>query len=63
VGLFEVMPIRGEIRRLVESSTEEIFAAAVEAGMTTMREDGIRLVLAGVTSLSELRRITGDRTT
>ena len=63
VGLFEVMPIRGDIRRLVERSTEEIFAAAVEAGMTTMREDGIRLVLAGVTSLSELRRITGDRTT
>jgi type IV pilus assembly protein PilB len=63
VGLFEVMPIRGEIRGLVERSTEEIFAAAVEAGMTTMREDGIRLVLAGVTSLSELRRITGDRTT
>jgi type IV pilus assembly protein PilB len=63
VGLFEVMPIRGEIRRLVERSTEEIFAAAVEAGMTTMREDGIRLVLAGVTSLPELRRITGDRTT
>jgi hypothetical protein len=30
--------------------------------MTTMREDGIRLVLTGVTSLSELHRITGDRT-
>jgi type II secretory ATPase GspE/PulE/Tfp pilus assembly ATPase PilB-like protein len=63
VGLFEVMPIRGDIRRLIERSTEEIFAAAVEAGMMTMREDGIRLVLAGVTSLPELRRITGDRTT
>jgi type IV pilus assembly protein PilB len=63
VGLFEVMPIRGRIRSLVERSTEEIFAAAVEGGMTTMRQDGLRLVLAGVTSLAEVRRVTGDRTT
>ena len=57
------MPIRGEIRGLIESSTEEIFAAAVKRGMTTMREDGIRLALAGVTSLAEVRRITGERMT
>jgi len=31
--------------------------------MTTMGEDGIRLALAGVTSLAEVRRITGERTT
>jgi type IV pilus assembly protein PilB len=61
VGLFEVMPIRGEIRALVERSTAEIFAAAVTAGMTTMRQDGIRLALAGVTSLAEVRRVTGER--
>ncbi|MHB1243742.1 MAG: ATPase, T2SS/T4P/T4SS family, partial [Gaiellaceae bacterium] len=63
VGLFEVMPIRGEIRALVERSTAEIFAAAVAAGMTTMRQDGIRLALAGVTSLAEVRRVTGERVT
>ncbi|HXH88914.1 MAG TPA: GspE/PulE family protein [Gaiellaceae bacterium] len=63
VGLFEVMPIRGELRGLVERSTEEIFAAAVAAGMVTMRQDGIRLALAGITSLAEVRRITGERMT
>jgi type IV pilus assembly protein PilB len=63
VGLFEVMPIRGEIRGLIESSTDEIFAAAVKGGMTTMRQDGIRLTLAGVTSLAEVRRVTGERMT
>jgi type IV pilus assembly protein PilB len=63
VGLFEVMPIRGEIRALVERSTEEIFAAAVAEGMTTMRQHGLRLVRDGVTSLAEVRRVTGDRTT
>ena len=63
VGLFEVMPIRGVLRGLVERSTDEIFAAAVAEGMTTMRQEGIRLVLEGVTSPAELRRVTGERTT
>ena len=63
VGLFEVMPIRGSLRALVEGSTEEIFAAAVEQGMTSMGEDGIRLALAGITSLAEVRRVTGERVT
>ncbi|HVC88439.1 MAG TPA: GspE/PulE family protein [Gaiellaceae bacterium] len=61
VALYEVMPIRGRIRRLVEASTEEIFAAAVEEGMTTLRNDGIRICAAGVSSLEEIRRVTGDR--
>lgn len=63
VGLFEVMPIRGELRGLIERSTEEIFAAAVAQGMTTMGEDGIRLALTGVTSLAEVRRVAGERVT
>jgi type IV pilus assembly protein PilB len=61
VALYEVMPIHGRIRKLVEASTEEIFAAAVEEGMTTLRQDGIRLCAAGVTSVDEIRRVTGDR--
>jgi type IV pilus assembly protein PilB len=61
VALYEVMEIRGRIRRLIEASTEEIFAAAVEQGMATLRQDGIRLCLEGVSSLDEIRRVTGDR--
>jgi type IV pilus assembly protein PilB len=61
VALYEVMPINGKIRHLIEASTEEIFAAAVGAGMITLREDGIRLCRAGVTSLEEIARVTGDR--
>jgi type II secretory ATPase GspE/PulE/Tfp pilus assembly ATPase PilB-like protein len=29
--------------------------------MTTLRQDGIRVCLAGISSLEEIRRITGDR--
>ena len=47
----------GAARRL----DDEVFEAAVAAGMRTLREDGVRLSLAGVTTLEEVRRITGDR--
>jgi type IV pilus assembly protein PilB len=61
VALYEVMPVQGNVRRLIGGSTEEIFAAAVEQGMKTLRDDGVRQCLAGVTSLEEVRRVTGDR--
>ena len=61
VALREVLPVQGEIRALVERSAEEIFAAAVRHGMTTLRDDGMRLALAGVTSVDEIRRVTGIR--
>src|SRR5919197_1874965 len=61
VALYEVMPIRAEVRRRIADSTEENFAAAVDQGMTTLRHDGLRVCLAGISSLDEIRRVTGDR--
>jgi type IV pilus assembly protein PilB len=61
VALYEAMLVEGKIRRLIDASTEEIFNAAVEQGMTTLRESGVRLCLAGITSLDEVRRVTGER--
>jgi type IV pilus assembly protein PilB len=62
VALYEVMPVNGRMRRLIETgSTDEIFAEAVAAGMTTLRQDGLRLALSGDSSLDEVRRVTGDR--
>jgi type IV pilus assembly protein PilB len=60
VGLFEVLPMTDEIAGLVGAPTREIQAAAVAAGMFTIRDDGIRLCLAGVTTLDEVRRVAGD---
>jgi type IV pilus assembly protein PilB len=60
VALYEVLPVTSRIRSLIESPTEEIFRAAVEEGMTTMRQDGVRLCRLGVTSTDEVRRVTGD---
>jgi len=62
VALYEVMTVQGRMRRMIESgSTEEIFAEATAQGMATLRQDGFRLALAGVSSLEEVRRVTGDR--
>jgi type IV pilus assembly protein PilB len=61
VALYEAMSVEGEIRRLIDAPTEEIFAAAVQQGMTTLRDSGIHLALAGITSPSEVHRVTGDR--
>jgi type II secretory ATPase GspE/PulE/Tfp pilus assembly ATPase PilB-like protein len=52
-----IMPVRGHLRTLVRAST------AVHAGMKTLKQAGHRLVLEGVTSLNEVRRVTGDRLT
>jgi type IV pilus assembly protein PilB len=61
VALYELMPVHGLGRVLLDGSTDEIFEAAIAAGMRTLREDGVRASLAGVTTLEEIRRITGDR--
>jgi type IV pilus assembly protein PilB len=61
IALREVMTVQGEVRTLVERSAAEIFAAAVRQGMTTLRDDGMRLALSGVSSLEEIGRVTGIR--
>jgi type IV pilus assembly protein PilB len=61
IGIYEVMPMSDEIRRLtVERSPSEIVGAAAEAeGMRRMRDDGLAKVRAGVTSVAEVLRVIG----
>jgi type IV pilus assembly protein PilB len=61
VALYEVMPVEGRVRSLLGAPTDEIVAAAVEQGMTTVRQDGVRLCLEGVTSVEEVLRVVGAR--
>ena len=62
-ALFEVLPVTDDIRSLVaeRASTTEIQRAAVAAGMRTLREDGIRHCLEGVTTAAEVKRALGHR--
>jgi type IV pilus assembly protein PilB len=62
VGLFEVLPMSETIRTLVaeRASNSAIHRAAVEEGMRTLRQDGVRLCLEGITTSVEVRRVAGD---
>jgi len=60
IGLYEVMPMTDEIRSLVltRSGVEEIAARAAGTGMQSMRQDGIEKVKLGLTTLTEVARVT-----
>jgi len=60
VGIFEVLVVNDEIRDGItnKESAEKIQAAAVNAGMTTMLDDGIQKVKSGITTLEEVIRVT-----
>jgi type IV pilus assembly protein PilB len=53
VGVFEVLPVGPDIRRLIVSraSTDEIREMAVKLGMKTLREDALDKVRQGITTL------------
>ena len=55
-GVFEIMEVNEEIRNLIAEggTSEELENAARRAGMRTLRDNGIRYVLEGVTSIEEM---------
>ena len=60
IGVFQLLEMNEELSTLAarKASHEELERAAIEAGMTTLWVDGIEKVLAGLTSLEELARVT-----
>jgi len=60
IGLFEVMLLSEEIRRLTiaRAAATEIREVALQEGMRSLRDDGMDKVRGGVTSLAELSRVT-----
>ena len=59
-GVFEIMEVNEEIRKLIaeNGTTEELEEAARRGGMRTLRENGIRYVLDGTTSVEEVLKAT-----
>jgi type IV pilus assembly protein PilB len=58
-ALHEVMLITEEIERLIieRRSTEDLHKTAVAQGMITLKDDGLRKVAGGLTSLEEIFRV------
>ncbi|MGQ0766500.1 MAG: ATPase, T2SS/T4P/T4SS family [Gemmatimonadota bacterium] len=59
-GLYEVMAMTPSLRKLVLQNVgaQEIREAAIEAGMLTLRMDGLLKVLKGITTLEQVIRET-----
>jgi general secretion pathway protein E len=60
LGVFEVLELTSDLRELIGEKTDglKIDQMAIRAGMTTMLDDGIAKCRAGVTSPSEILRVT-----
>ena len=60
IGVYEVMELSEEIRSLTveRASADEIKKVAVQQGMRPLRLDGFEKVKNGVTSISEVARVT-----
>jgi len=61
-GVYELMTVDERVQALIHARApeSELIAAARIAGLRSMREDGERLVAAGITSMEELLRVTRD---
>jgi general secretion pathway protein E len=62
IAIYEILRVTDDIRHLVMENAEasRIKATAVAAGMRTLRQDGAAKVLAGVTTIEEVLRVTNE---
>ena len=62
VGIYQVMPISDEIGRIIMNNGTAIDVAdqAAKDGVDNLRQSAIKKVVAGLTSLEEINRVTKD---
>lgn len=62
IGIFEILIPTDELKRLIDkkASSSEIRDCAIRGGMKTLRQDGIEKLFKGITSLSEILRVTQE---
>ena len=61
-GVYELLPVTDNVRQLIlkRASADAIREIAVQQGMRTLRDDGWRTVGSGVTTVSEVVRVTQE---
>ncbi len=62
LGIYELLMLEENIRNMALKNTDAVTIkrAAVNQGMRTLRDDGARKVVAGITSISEVMRVTQE---
>ncbi|MFP4225178.1 MAG: type II secretion system ATPase GspE [Desulfobacterales bacterium] len=60
VGIYEIMELKSSLQNLILKNydSHQIKKEAINQGMTTLFQDGIRKVLSGVTTIEEVLRVT-----
>jgi len=60
-ALFELLEMNDRLRELTvrRATTAELRQAAIESGMVTMLQDGLRKAMDGITSIEEVMRVLG----
>ena len=61
-GIFELFIVSDRIRKMItqKKDASEIRKVAIEEGMTTLKEDGARKVVEGITTVEEVLRVTQE---
>jgi type II secretory ATPase GspE/PulE/Tfp pilus assembly ATPase PilB-like protein len=59
-GIYEVLRVTESVRKLIleRASSQQIKQKAVSEGMRTLRIDGLQKVLQGITTITEVMRVT-----
>ena len=62
IGIFELMIMDENIRKLTiaKASHEEVKKQAVASGMITLKQDGIKKIKEGITTVEEMLRVTQE---
>ncbi|MCK5332270.1 type II/IV secretion system protein [Candidatus Parcubacteria bacterium] len=62
IGIYEMFILTQNIEKIIlhNTSASEVMEKAREDGMITIQEDGILKAIEGITSLEEIRRVTGE---
>lgn len=59
IGIYEMLMVNSKVRQLIfqEASTTEIRTQAIQDGMSTLFNDGVKKVLRGMTTIEEVYRV------
>ena len=62
IGIYELLLVDDDIRNLITTNTDSttIKKKAMTKGMSSLRDDGIRKVIEGITTLPEVLRVTQE---
>lgn len=65
IGVFEIFNVNEEVERLIYSkgTSAQLRSLSRQLGMRSMREDGVRKVMAGMTTVEEVLSVTVDEPT